>query len=303
MEKLMYKTVILSLMVFFFTACSTKETGIKHKLDPSCDYYSLKTALCQSSQETVKALEPYKIIFIGDHHDQDDMHKKVASLIKEFSKNGVKIHLASEWFYPSDAEILSRFSKGQINEEEFQKEIKWKERLKRNKYESFSPMYKAIASTKGELHGINISKPERKKISDQNLSAMSAEERAFNDLLDLDVYPHRELILPFLSHCHAPKEGESLKECTRRMYRVQVAWDTKMALESYKLYKNLKKGEKLLVFAGSMHIETHLGIPLRFARLSPEPFVTIVPADEKTENIDNDIGDFILFYKGKEEER
>jgi len=293
----MIKLLTLALLLFLFSACSTQQvTSITHKVDSSCDYYNLKTAQCQNTKEVVKALDPYKIIFIGDHHNQDDLHQNVAELIKMLAQNGVKVHLANEWFYPQDAAVLNKFASSDINETEFQKEIQWKKRLKHNKYESFSPMYNAIRSTKGELHGINISKKERKKISEQNLSSMSKDALAFNNSLDLNVLPHRELILPFLSHCHAPKKGEDLQECTERMYRVQVAWDSKMALETYTLSKELKDNEKLLVFAGAMHVETGLGIPLRFARLSNLPTVSIIPANRKTIRVNNDTGDFILFY-------
>ena len=58
--------------------------------------------------------------------------------------------------------------------------------------------------------------------------------------------------------------------CKERMYRVQVAWDTYMATQSAQIAKRyLKtKKDKLIVFAGAMHMEHGLGIPLRFARLS-----------------------------------
>ena len=297
----MLKLIFFSSLLLFLTACSTKESVIKHTLKAGCEFYSLKTALCLDKKELTETLAPYQIIFIGDHHTEDDMHLKVAQLITALSDSGVKVHLANEWFYPSDQKTLDKFVNNDLNETEFLKKIQWKKRLKFNKYASFKPMYQAIKHSHGQLHGINLSKEERKKISTQNLSKMGQDERQFNNSLDLKVMPHKELIMPFLSHCHAPKKEESIQQCKERMYRVQVAWDSKMALETYKLSQELKTDEKLIVFAGSMHIETGLGIPLRFARLSKQPFVTIIPFDEKTEEIDNDTGDIILLYKAKEE--
>jgi len=298
----MFKFISFALLILLFTACSNKEVGIKHTINNACEFYSLKSALCLNEKELSHQLEPYQLIFIGDHHSEDDMHLKVAQLIKTLSKNGNKVLFASEWFYPKDESILKAFANKELNEKEFLEKIEWKKRLKYNKYNSFKPMYEAIRETGGELYGLNLSKVDRKKISEQNLSAMTKEELTFNSTLDLKVRPHRELIMPFLSHCHAPKKGEPLKECQERMYRVQVAWDSKMARETYKLSKKLKADEKLIVFAGAMHIETHLGIPLRFARLSNKPFVTIIPADKKTRTIDNDAGDYVLFYKAMNEE-
>jgi uncharacterized iron-regulated protein len=249
----------------------------------------------------VKRLKPYKVIFIGDHHPEDDLHKNVAKLITEFSKSGIKVHLANEWFYPSDADTLDAFSAMDINETKFLKKIQWEERLKFYSYNSFKPMYEAVQQNDGKLYGINLSKIKRKKISDQNLTSMSQQERRFNTSLDLNISAHQNMVLPYFSHCHASKPGETLKECIQRMYRVQVAWDTKMALESYKLSLKLKEDEKLLVFAGAMHIENHLGVPLHFSRHSSLATATIIPADNTTKSINNGIGDFLIFYKRNQE--
>jgi len=298
----MYKIISFSLLLLFLTACSTKEAPLNHKPPQNCEFYSLKSALCLKQDAFIAALEPYQVIFIGDHHDEDDLHLHVAKLITALSHSGVKVHLANEWFYPQDQAVLDAFTNNELNETEFLEKIAWKKRLKFNEYSSFKPMYEAIREAHGQLHGINLSKKERKLISKQELGAMDKEALAFNNSLDLNVTAHRALIMPFLSHCHAPKKGESLQQCQERMYSVQVAWDTKMALESYKLAQKLKKNEKLIVFAGAMHIEKGLGIPLRFARLSNRPFVTIIPADTTTQEIPNDAGDFILFYKAMPEE-
>lgn len=293
-------STLLILFSFFIFGCEHKEPSLRHILKPDCQYYSFKSAQCQNIQEMIKKLEPYQIIFIGDHHTEDDLHQNVADLITELSKNGVKVHLANEWFYPGDTDILDAFSSMDINETLFLEKIQWEKRLRFYGYNSFKPMYEAVQHNKGRLHGINLSKIKRKKISDQNLTSMSQEEREFNASLDLNISAHQDMVQPYLSHCHAPKPKETLKECTQRMYRVQVAWDSKMALESYKLSLKLKKNEKLLIFAGAMHIENALGIPLRFARLSNLPTTTITPVKEKTKSIEHGISDFLLFYKETE---
>ncbi len=239
----MFKFISFCLFLLFFTACSTKETNLKHLIKSQCEVYSLKSAQCLSQQELVQRLEPYQIIFIGDHHNEDDMHLHVANLIKKLSNTGVKVLFASEWFYPEDKKVLTAFAHKELNEKELLKKIEWEKRLKYNKYSSFKPMYEAIRETGGELYGINMPKIARKKISEQNLSAMSTEEFLFNQGLDINISVHKELIMPFLSHCHAPKKGESLQACQKRMYRVQVAWDSKWqkrVLNFLNIYKTMR---------------------------------------------------------------
>ncbi|PHR58464.1 MAG: hypothetical protein COA44_03195 [Arcobacter sp.] len=294
---------LLLLLLFSLSACVKKQPSISHVLQNNCDYYSLKTAMCENTEQMIKSLRPYKIIFIGDHHSEKDMHLRLAGLISSLSQDGYKIILANEWFYPSDKKTLQSFYSNEDNESVFLEKIQWQKRMKFYKYESFKPIYEAVKQENGELHGINLSKEERKQISDANLSVMTKKEGLFYKTLDLSVYPHQSLVMPFLSHCHAPKKDESLQECSERMYKVQVAWDTKMALEAYKLSKKLKANEKLLVLAGSMHMEKNLGIPLRFARLSNEPFLTIIPLESHIENVEHNTGDYLLFYESQDKAR
>jgi len=284
-------------IVLGLSACHYKETVLTHTLPLNCEYYSLQSAQCKDLVEMPHHLEPYKIIFIGDHHTEKNLHENIAKLITELSNSGIKVHLANEWFYRSDEKVLNAYTSNDINETEFIKQIQWKKRLKYYPYNSFQSMYRAIKETEGVLHGINLTKEEQKKISDQNLLFMTKEERNFNDSLDLNVPVHQSMVFPFLSHCHAPKAGEPLKECAKRMYRVQVAWDTKMAKEAYNISLTLKENEKLIVFAGAMHIENSLGIPLRFARLSNLPTVKIIPAKETSTSIEHARGDYLMFYK------
>ena len=286
--------------LLLLSGCQTRQPALTHPIAQGCDYYSLKAAQCLTQARLLEKLEPYQVIFIGDHHSEDDLHNTIALLITALSQKGYKVHLANEWFTPSDTKTLELFTNNDINETEFLEQIQWKKRNRFYSYDSFKPMYEAVKNNKGYLHGINLSKAEQKRLSDDNLSAMDKDERTFEAGLDLDVAPHKELVMPFLSHCHAPKKGESLQACIDRMYRVQVAWDSKMALESHALAKALAKDEKLIVFAGSMHIENGLGIPLRFARLSNILTASIIPIDTKTTEVNSGLGDFLLLYQQKE---
>ncbi len=293
----MKNLIKIIILASFLTSCSSiKAPTLTFNVNEPCTIYSLKSAECKTKKELIKELRDYKVIFIGDHHDSIDLHQDVASIINAISKDGYKVILANEWFTPAQNTTLHKFVNSDINESMFVKEINWSKKL-RYSYNSFKPIYDTVKKNNGKLKGINLSKNERKKISSLKLKQMSKEELNFYNSLDLNVSTHKQMISPYISHCHAPLKGESLEECTLRMYRVQVAWDSKMADESYKLYKKLKKDEKLIVFAGSMHIINRLGIPLRFARYTSTPTITIIPA-QKEKNITIPLGtsDYILIY-------
>ena len=126
------------------------------------------------------------------------------------------------------------------------------------------------------------------------------EQKTFYNALDLNLYPHKVMLEPFFSHCHS-NARESAQMCKKRMYRVQVAWDTYMAEQSAALSSKVlhNNNDLLIVFAGSMHMIYNLGINARFARLNSEPFVSIIPANQNISEAEVGVADFLIFYNNR----
>ncbi len=285
-------------LLLFFSGCADKKAlFLSHDVKPCCTYYSLQRAECLDKEAFVQAFEPYRVIFVGDHHHSANAHKVLTELIDELSHKGYKIALANEWFTPQENSLLKQYVDGGL-EGNVTKELGWKKRTGYD-FNLSRPIYDAVIANQGSLYGINMSRAFKKKISDQNLSAMSEEERTFYNGLDLNVSVHKAMLSPYFNHCHSLKNGESQAACSERMYRVQVAWDTMMGQESAKLSESLTADEKLIVFVGAMHLENGLGANLRFARVSNEPFITLLPVSKKAkqqEEIDAHLGRSDLLY-------
>ena len=126
---------------------------------------------------------------------------------------------------------------------------------------------------------------------------MNDDEQFFYKSLDLNMSLHFEMLSPFLDHCHAPLDGESNDKCRERMYRVQVAWDEKMGYESALLAKKVLQDpkNKLIVFVGAMHLQSEVGVTMRFSRHSHELYTTVLPTYET--NINPGYADFVYYLK------
>lgn len=286
--------------IFLFTGCAEKVTPLTHNLEKKEDIYSIKQAQSISMQELVKEVEHYPIIFVGDHHNTEKTHKFFADFINELAKKGYNLTLANEWFTPEQDSILKDYTDNKFDTATLKQKVEW-DKFSKYKWEYVSSLYEAIKNNQGRLYGINISKENRTKISLKQFDKMSDEEKAFYNNLDLNVTAHKQLISPYLEHCD--KMPSIIKEpCEERMYRVQVTWDTYMAQNTAKIAKQVLKSpkDKLLIFAGAMHIEQNLGIPLRFSRLSNIPFITI--SNEKIEKdedlkINTNKSDIVYIYE------
>lgn len=259
-----------------FGGCASKEQrAITYSVPAACDYYSLSSAECLDSPAFIDAVEPYEVIFVGDHHQSKNAHNVVIELINGLSSRGYKIALANEWFTPQENTLLQQYADGELDKNG-SKALGWSKRVGYD-FNLSEPIFDAVIAKGGTLYGINMDKEFKKMVSEQNSSAMSEEQRIFYDNLDLNVTVHQQLVAPFFSHCHHLKNGETQQECSERMYRVQVAWDSMMGQESAKLAKTLQGKEKLIVFVGAMHLESKVGVNLRFARKTPMPSLTILP--------------------------
>lgn len=278
------------------TGCTKPEIPLEHRLPSSCTVYDMKQARCIDDRELVKRLASYRVVFVGDHHAQTDLHQKLAKLITGFDRAGRHVSLANEWFTPEDNALLKHYAKGSFKGD-FPQAVEWENKAG-YAFDSYDLMYSAIRKAHGGLYGINLSRAFRKHISDANRLVMTKEEKSFYDSLDLNVAAHRQMLAPFFTHCHSPHKSEDAASCSERMYRVQVAWDSYMAKESAVLVNKAghRHNNLLMVFAGSMHFSYGLGINTRFARLSHVPFVTIQPLPIGTDSAKVGEADYLLFY-------
>ena len=293
----LYLLLLFSLAVI--TGCSHPSASVQHTLPAQCAIYDMKQAACIDRDELVRRLQPYRVVFVGDQHDSKALHLLQAGLFEQLGKSGRHLLLANEWFTPDDDPVLRQYAE-QTFEGNFTKTVQWR-RKAGYPFASYAPIYDAVRHAGGELYGINMDKVLQKEISENNASAMTRPQRSFYGSLDLNLTAHRSMFMPFFEHCHGKKRAESSETCRQRMYRVQVAWDSFMARQAAVLANKKLRTENdlLVVFAGTMHLAYGLGINARFARLSREPFVTILPVPEGEMRADVGEADYLLFYPEK----
>lgn len=269
------KNIILLLStLILFCSCAKKTQNLVFKIaEKKEQFYSNKKAKSINMSELIDEISQYQVIFVGDHHNSILTHKFFNSVLENMAKKGYTLHLANEWFSASQNKLLRKYTNGELTSKELKEKIQWGKNTS-YKWEIVKPLYETIKTAKGRLYGINILKEKRKRISQKDIKNMSPSEKDFYKALDLNVFAHKTMVKPFFNHCLSKNQTET---CEERMYRVQVAWDTYMAIQSDILARKVLKSkkDKLFIFAGSIHIEQDLGIPLRFARLNNTTFTSI----------------------------
>jgi len=289
--------ILLLCIALLFGACSSKSDLDFEGFEKKDQIYSTKKAKNVTIKQAVEQIEPYQVIFVGDHHDTKKTHEFFNEILKELIHKGYKIHLANEWFSPKHNKMLKQYINDEFDSSELKKKREW-EKFTRFDWDLSKMLYETVKNSAGQLYGINITKEFRKNISKKQTLEMNLSQRDFFYGLDLNVKAHQKLVNPYLQHCDKMPNSKS---CMERMYRVQVAWDSYMAQETYKLSKEVLKTSKdrLIVFAGAFHINYDLGIPLRFARLSNIPYATITNYEinkEEDIKLHNNLSDIVYIY-------
>lgn len=297
------KTITSATLALLLSACASHE----FKLDTEYtlelkenEIYSLKSAEVLTYDSLVKEVEHYPVIFVGDRHNTEATHEFLRDFLDALSAKGYNLHFANEWFTPEDNALLLQYTNNEINATQLKEKKEW-DKFSKYKWELDAMLYESIKKSNGHIYGVNIPKEDRKKISLRKTDTMSKKEKFFYDDLDLNVSAHKSLVNPFFKHCEMmPQVGK--EECSQRMYRVQVTWDTYMANESVKIANKVLKGpkDKLIVFAGGMHMAYGLGIPLRFSRQSNLPFYIITNQDyvkNEAVKVDAQVSDTVFLYK------
>ncbi|NKQ40621.1 MAG: ChaN family lipoprotein [Sulfurovum sp.] len=290
------KIISIVAIVLILSACSTKKLVT---VPQQSGIYSVKQDRIITVKELTKEVEKYSVIFVGDHHNTKPTHKFFNKFLKSLAKKGYRIHLANEWFTPEHNRVLKLYTDGKISSNTLKHKRKWSKFTSMD-WNLVSALYRTVRESGGRLYGVNLSKKKRSKISLRQIDKMNKEERAFYERLDLGVKAHRNLVMPFFKHCHMmPKKSN--EPCEERMYRVQVSWDTYMAEQSAKIaQKALKsKKDKLIIFAGAMHVEQGLGIPLRFSRLNNLPSYIITNHRNSKKPVDSKKADALFIYNSK----
>lgn len=273
------KIPLLAIIFFSFVACSNKsmQHDPKYTLKNHSDtkIISFKQGKEINLDELINEVEHYPVIFVGDHHNTNETHEFFNNFLEKLALKGYNLHMANEWFTPEHNTLLKDYTDDKIDEFDLKEMRKW-DQFTKHRWEIVEPLYETIKKSNGRLYGANISKKDRKKISNKHLDKMDENLKTFYNNLDLNISSHKSLIEPFFKDCHKFKRAKSKSNepCQNRMYRVQVTWDTYMANESAKIADQVlqTKKDKLIVFAGAMHVEYGLGIPLRFARLNNTPY-------------------------------
>lgn len=211
------------------------------------------------------------LICIGENHDSDLHHRVQLQIIKGLHAQDDRLGVGLEMFQKPFQKAIDRFCSGELGEPEFLKESDYWSRWG-YEWQLYRPIVDFCRRNRLPVAALNAPRELTRRISQAGLANLSPEERNQLGPIDLDVKDHRDYWYERLAKMHG--QDKASPDQKERGYQVMTVWDDFMARSAAQFQKD-RQVRRLVILAGSGHIERGFGIPARVARYAERKVATV----------------------------
>jgi uncharacterized iron-regulated protein len=245
--------------------------GVLEGLKPG-DILETRTGQVISLETLLERLDEARVVYVGETHTRLEDHRIQERILKGLFDRHSSLAVALEMFPREAQPDLDRFSKGELTEEEFLREVNWGE-IWGYPFPLYRPMV-LFAREKGlPLLGLNAPREVVNKIARQGLAGLSPKERnRVAETFQYDQQGDREYVLKeYERHVRG-----SIKDF-ETFYEAQLAWEETMAETLAQTLRDLPETTRVVVLIGNGHIWEGRGVPQNARRRLAHRYRTIIP--------------------------
>lgn len=241
-----------------------------------------------SFADFVERLQEANIVCFGEIHENEMHHHLQAQLIKALFERDKRLGVGMEIFQRPFQKVVDEYLAGTISEEALLKGTDYEERWG-YEWELYRPIVELCRRNRIPLAALNAPQELTRQVSKVGFDGLKAADKEQLAGIDFHVKAHRDYWYDYLSPDAKPEANE-------RWYQVMTVWDGYMAA-SAAAFQQSRNVHRMLIIAGSGHIEYGFGIPNRAAQRTGGRVLTIgVEAGAYQEPTDP-ATDFVVFVE------
>jgi uncharacterized iron-regulated protein len=228
-------------------------------------------------------------VCVGENHDSDPHHRVQLQIIQGLFAVDPRLGVGMEMFQQPYQASLDGYGKGALSEEEMLTATEYRSRWG-FEWVLYQPIVRFCKANGLPIGALNATRELTRRIREVGVDGLKPEEKASLDGIDFQVKAHRDYWFDRLAEMHGqPNQPKEQKE---KGYAIMTVWDGTMAKNAAEFLK-ARGLRRLVVLAGSGHIDRGFGIPDRAARASggKSATVQIVLPDDKA---DESVTDFTI---------
>jgi uncharacterized iron-regulated protein len=236
------------------------------------DIVHTQTGYIVSEKEMIDIIKDSRIIYIGETHDNVEAHRVQLEVIKKlYELYPDNLSVGMEMFPKSYQKVLDKWSRGELTEKEFIKQVKWYTTWGTD-FKYYADIFGFIKEKKLPLIGLNV---PQEIIKDMRINGVERTKEIYKeDIPEIDTKdPY------YLSYMKSYFSGHgSTGRGLDTFIQIQAMWDEIMA-KTVVDYLARKDVMKIVVLAGGNHVNYGFGIPRRAFRQLPLPYRIIIPEE------------------------
>jgi len=257
------------------------------------DILHTSTGVYVSEEAMLSAVTDYRVVYVGETHDNPASHRLQVNILKAMQQRWPdRVALGMEMFTPLQQPVLDAWSRGELDEREFLKQVDWFSVWSMD-YDYYRELLDFARENHIQILGLNVDKKLRRKVGRTPLEELDEETRAKLPEMDFSD-PYQKSLVEAIFGGH--DAGQAMLD---GFLRVQTLWDESMAENAANyLASDAGKDKRLMIVAGGNHVRFGFGIPRRMFRRLPLSYVTVggreivIPEDKQDRQMDVELPKF-----------
>ena len=221
------------------------------------------------------ALRSKRVVYVGERHDQPADHGVQYAILRELHRDEPSIAIGMEMFQVPFQQPLDDWSAGRIDETVLRRETEYDQRWGYD-FSMLRPILEYARSRGIAVVALNAPREVAYAVAQGGVDSLDPELATTLPELDLDDEAHRAM---FDAEFDIGEHGA--QDAVDQYYEAQVVWDETMGSRVAETLERPDGPEKMVVFAGRVHVKRGLGIPKRAAKRGAQPFTVVLPVTEK----------------------
>jgi uncharacterized iron-regulated protein len=245
----------------------------------------LKTLL--SFEALAGQLSSKRVVFVGETHDRYDHHLNQLEIIRRLHEIGPGLAVGIEYIQQPFQPFLDDYIAGRIDEREFLRATEYYERW-RYDFRLLAPIFRFAREQGIPMIALNVPRELTRAVSKAGVDGITGKDREYlpKEIDRSDKEYEERLRKVYEQHPGSNAAGFD------RFVEAQLVWDEGMA-ERAATYLNANPGSRMVILAGSGHLEFGSGIPNRLERrINTEYAIVLSSAGD---GIESGMARYLLF--------
>jgi uncharacterized iron-regulated protein len=229
----------------------------------------------KSREDALKRLARHDVLLLGESHDEAEHHRWQLHTIAALFSYRPDMVLGFEMFPRRVQPVLDRWSKGELDEAAFLREVDWQQIWGLDP-ELYMPLFHFARMHRLPMLALNVDRETNRRVAQRGLAAASGEREGVGVAAPASPSYRDRLFESFKTHPAEGTEPKASSEQFSQFVQAQIFWDRAMA-EAIAGARRGGRRPLVVGIMGSGHIEYGDGVARQLAALGVNDVVTALP--------------------------